>query len=159
MSVTANTTTTQNRFLSFSLGKEEYAIPIEVVREVIAVPSQFTPVPYAPPYYLGLMNLRGQVLSAIDLRKKLALTPNKTGEEAIVIVDFGEASIGLMVDSVNSVIQPEPGEVTERPSLESNRSTEYLTGVYRVDSRLVLLIDPLRIIDGADREIAKRQAA
>ena len=59
-----------DRYLSFNLGVEEYAVPLLAVREVIAMP-EYTPVPYTPPYFLGIMNLRGQVISIMDLRQKL----------------------------------------------------------------------------------------
>ena len=60
------------RYLSFSLGSEDYAIPLLSVKEVIAVP-EITPIPFTPSHFLGIMNLRGQVISIIDLRSKLGI--------------------------------------------------------------------------------------
>lgn len=67
------------KFLGFSLGTEEYAIPLLSVKEVIALP-EITPVPFSPPHFLGIINLRGQIISVMDLRKKFALGEAKFGE-------------------------------------------------------------------------------
>ena len=80
------------RFLCFSLGAEEYAIPLLVVREVIAMP-EYTPVPYTPPYFLGIMNLRGQVISVMDLRQKLGLKPRSDAETTVIICDLNGISL------------------------------------------------------------------
>ena len=74
----------KERFLCFSLGVEEYAIPLLEVREVIAMP-EYTPVPYTPPYFLGIMNLRGQVISVMDLRQKLGVTARGDAETTVII--------------------------------------------------------------------------
>jgi purine-binding chemotaxis protein CheW len=89
-----------NRFIEFSLGGEDYAIPLLMVREVISVPDT-TPIPKAPVHFLGIMNLRGQVISIVDLRKKLKVDSRKDKEEAVIIVDIGSMNIGVVVDSIN----------------------------------------------------------
>jgi purine-binding chemotaxis protein CheW len=88
---------TGNRYLSFSLGTEEYAIPLLAVKEVIAMP-EFTSVPYTPSHFLGIMNLRGQVISVMDLRKKLGIKPGSTAETAVIICDLSPLCIGVVVD-------------------------------------------------------------
>lgn len=131
---------TLGRFLSFSLGSEEYAVPLLAVREVIALP-EFTPVPYTPSYFLGIMNLRGQVISILDLRQKLGIKPGVDTETAVIICDLHGSSIGVVVDSVNTVLNPDTADVSDKPEIQSQRSTDYITGVYRKDKKLILFLD------------------
>jgi purine-binding chemotaxis protein CheW len=138
-----------DRFLSFSLGAEEYAIPLLVVKEVIAVPD-ITSVPFTPPHFLGIMNLRGQVISVIDFRAKLGIKPQPKSETAVIICDLAPLCLGVVVDSINSVVAPTSGEVSAKPSIQSTRNTDYITGVYRRDKQLVLLVDIAKALSVED---------
>jgi purine-binding chemotaxis protein CheW len=143
------------RFLCFSLGAEEYAIPLLVVREVIAMP-EYTPVPYTPPYFLGIMNLRGQVISVMDLRQKLELKPRRDAETTVIICDLNGVSLGVVVDAVNTVLSPSPEEVSPKPEIQSNRPTDYIKGVYRKDKRLILFLDLGKSLNLEDREAIEK---
>lgn len=140
---------TSERFLSFFLGKEEYGIPLLSVREVIAMP-EITPIPFTPSHFLGIMNLRGQVISIIDLRTKFNIKPTQTSETAVVICDLGALSLGIVVDSVNAVIAPADGELSPKPDIQSNKASDYITGVYRKGDRLLLFLDLARTLDVKD---------
>lgn len=140
-----------SRYISFSLGPEEYAIPLLDVREVIAVPET-TPVPFTPPHFLGIMNLRGQVISVIDLRSKLGIKPVTSAENAVIICDIGTTCLGVLVDSINSVVSPDEGQLSPKPEIESQKSTEYIHSIYRKSDRLVLIIDLKRALTGEDRK-------
>lgn len=140
------------RYLCFSLGEETFAIPLLSVREVIAVP-EITRVPQTPPHFLGIMNLRGQVISVIDLRNKLAIKPKSNSETAVIICDLGENSIGVVVDSINSVLHPSPDQVTEKPEIQSQRNTDYIKGVYRLEHELVLLLDIAQALSLGDHQL------
>ena len=143
------------RFLCFSLGAEEYAIPLLVVREVIAMP-EYTPVPYTPTYFLGIMNLRGQVISVMDLRQKLGLTPKSDAETTVIICDLNGIALGVVVDSVNTVVSPMPEEISPKPEIQSNRPTDYIKGVYRKDKRLILFLDLAKSLNLEDREAIEK---
>ena len=80
-----NETSDKNRFIEFSLGQEDYAIPLLMVREVISIPDT-TPIPKAPKHFIGLMNLRGQVISIVDLRTKLTIKPREESSDSAVII-------------------------------------------------------------------------
>lgn len=144
-----------DRFLSFSLGTEEYAIELLAVREVIAMP-EYTALPYTPAYFLGIMNLRGQIISVMDLRQKLGIKPGVNSETAVIICDLNGVSIGVVVDSVNSVLNPEAKDISEKPEIQSSRSTEYITSVYRKDNKLVLFLDISRCLNIEDHNAVKR---
>jgi len=84
------------RYLAFSLGKEQYAIPLLQVKEVIGQ-TETTPMPYAPAHFKGIMNLRGQVISVIDLRLKFKMEAKESeGQTAIIILDLSPLSLGVV---------------------------------------------------------------
>ncbi|MEZ4744168.1 MAG: chemotaxis protein CheW [Bdellovibrionota bacterium] len=141
------------RFMEFSLGQENFAIPLLVVKEVIDIP-QFTSVPYTPDYFLGIMNLRGQVLSAIDLRKKMKITPNvERNETAIIILDLDPYTLGVMVDSINSVLSLADSMIAPPPDFESRVDSEFITGVFPAEDKLTLIIDIRRLLNSKDLRI------
>ena len=147
----ATTTLTENRYLCFSLADEEYAIPLLSVREVIAVP-EITPVPYTPPHFLGIMNLRGQVISVMDLRHKFNIKSKNSSETAVIICQFEGFSIGVVVDSVNSVLTPSAENLSPKPEMQSQKATDYITGVYRKEKRLVLFLDIAKTLNVDDHK-------
>lgn len=129
------------RYLAFSLCHEDYAIELLRVREVIAL-TEITPVPYTPPHFKGIMNLRGQLISIVDLRLKFKMSKAEvTPETAIIILDISGMSLGVIVDSVNSVLTLKSSEVSEAPDIESSIRQDYLSGVARKDKKLILLLD------------------
>jgi purine-binding chemotaxis protein CheW len=142
-----------NRFLAFSLGSEEYGIPLEFVKEVIALPT-ITPVPDAAPYFLGIINLRGQVISILDLRLKFGISPERRNECAIIICELGALQLGILVDSVNSVITATDGEFSEKPLIEGKdqKNMDYIINIYKKNEKLVLIFDISKVISDADNK-------
>lgn len=138
------------RYLCFSLGTEEYAMPLLDVREVIGVP-EVTPIPNSPSYFLGIMNLRGQVISVMDLRKKLSVQPSQDAETSVIICDLGSVQVGVVVDSINSVSHPTSDELSERPQLESGKKNEYIVGVFKKKDHLVLIINIAKTLNLEDQ--------
>lgn len=138
--------TAGDRYLCFGLGGEHYAIPLLAVKEVIA-PPEITPVPQTPPYFLGIMNLRGQIISVIDLRSKLGIKPAAGSENAVVICDVQPNPMGVMVDSINSVHAPRPGEISGKPEIRAQKSADHVAAVFRRDESLVLILDVEKALD------------
>lgn len=128
------------RYLSFLIGEEQYAIPLLTVKEVIALP-EITPIPFTPPHILGIMNLRGQVISIMDLRLKLGIKSKNTSETVVVICDIPPLCLGVVVDSIDSVLAPKVEEICDKPDIMNSRTTEYITGVFKKDDRLILLLN------------------
>jgi purine-binding chemotaxis protein CheW len=148
---------TGQRYLAFTLGEEIYAVPLLSVKEVIAIP-EVTTVPQTPNYFLGIMNLRGQVISVIDLRTKLSIKPKSDAETAVIIFDLHPNSIGVVVDSIDSVLNPGEDEIADKPEIQSQKSTEYITGVFHQDKRLVLLLDISKTLSVGDQSAIARAA-
>ncbi len=147
-----------NRFLHFCLGKEEYAIPLLVVREVIALPDM-TPVPFMPSYFVGIMNLRGQVISVLDLRKKMGIPPVDRGETSVIICTLQNLIFGVIVDAVSSVLDLMPDEIAPPPDLRTGGKAGCISGVYKMSSGLVLLLEIGNVLDLEDYRAVDRSAA
>ena len=140
----------QERYLCFNLGVEEFAIPLLSVREVLGVPET-TPIPQSPSHFLGIMNLRGQVVTVIDLRTKLGIKPVASEETAVIILDFERHSLGVVVDRVSSVQTVLPNESVAKPSLEQTKSNEYVVGVFKRTEHLILILDIAKALSVEDR--------
>lgn len=148
------------RFLEFNLGSEKYAIPLLKVREVISIPET-TPIPKAPGYFRGIMNLRGHVISIVDLRMKLGveMSGERPQDEAVVILDFAEFHVGVIVDSVNKVLTVDDSEVSDLPVADTKIKSDYIMGVYKREGDLVLLVDVVQALDLKDLVLIKESLA
>ena len=143
------------RFLCFSLGKDKFAIPLLQVKEVIAY-VETTSIPQAPNYFKGIMNLRGQVISIIDLRLKLKCgKPDQTSETTIVILDLAPLSLGVVVDTVDSVMEFEGKDISDTPDTDSSLKISYITGVARTEGHLTLLLDLKAALNADDFKAMK----
>lgn len=118
-------------FLSFMLGKEEYAIPLQRISEIIK-PRPITEVPRLPQFVLGILTLRGVVIPVFDLSMKLSLggvVPNKRNR--IIIVNQNGERVGLLVDIVKDVVRILPRDIEPPPPVMSGVDTQYIEGVGR----------------------------
>lgn len=146
----------ESRYLSFSLGGEAYAIPLLQVREVLAMP-EITPVPTMPAHFLGIMNLRGQVISVIDLRRKLGVKPSESSEVAVIITDLGSICIGVVVDSINAVVAPLETDITDAPGIRDSKVGNYVTKIFREDKSVIMLMDIAKVLNVDDRKAADKK--
>ncbi len=142
-----------NSYLRFSLHNECFAMPLLLVKEVIAYP-EITAIPNTPKHFLGIMNLRGQIISIIDLRDKLHIKNDFNPETTVIICDFKACTIGIVVDSVDSVLNLKQSEIKDKPEIPGAVSSEYINGIVNLDQRLILLIDVMKALDLKDKEIA-----
>lgn len=143
---TQKTVTSGLRFMEFNLGHESYAVELLKVKEVIT-PPEMTPIPKSPAYVCGLMNLRGLVLSVIDLRKKMGITPgeDKT-HNAVIIFDLGDRMVGAIVDCIQKVVTIPHDSI--KPVPDSDQNSQHLLGILQQDKKLTMWIDPKIILDG-----------
>lgn len=149
-------TITDNRYLTFSLGVEHYAIPLLSAQEVVGLLNT-TPVPFAPAYFKGLMNLHGRIVSVIDLRMKFGLqVGEKTSETSIIVLNMGSYPLGIIVDSVNEVYAIGKDEVRPTPAFEGSVKMDFITGVIHREDHLILMIDIAKTLTLEDLEVLKR---
>tara|TARA_B110001454_G_C12723270_1_gene436142 strand:- start:16774 stop:17274 length:501 start_codon:yes stop_codon:yes gene_type:complete len=146
-----------NRYLCFSLGKEKFAIPLLQVKEVIANTATTT-IPQAPAYFKGIMNLRGQVISVIDLRSKLKIAHAETSlETTIVILDINGLSLGVIVDSVDAVLAYSADSISDPPDHDNSMKADYIVGVAREKDHLTLILDLKRALNTDDMKSLRLQ--
>lgn len=142
------------RYLCFSLNRERFAVPLLKVKEVLGN-IETTPIPQAPSHFKGIMNLRGTVISVVDLRTKMQIkTNNPSAESTIIIFDLDSISIGVVVDSVDCVRSYETKDISPPPDLKDN----YITGVAKEENSLTLLIDIHSILNREDLKTLKSQS-
>ncbi len=151
---------TTQRYLAFSLKNEEYAVPLLSVKEVIAMP-EVTPVPHTPPHFLGIMNLRGQVISIVDLRVKFGMKvqDSKNEETGVIIFDFGDFTMGGVVCSINSVMALSGADIQPKPEVMSHVKTDYITGVAKKNDKLIVILDVVKAFDISERVKMSQQSA
>jgi purine-binding chemotaxis protein CheW len=120
----------------FSLGSEEYGLPITTVQEIIRYTRPRT-IPSAPPSVRGVINLRGKIIPVVDLKARLQLTGGDAEESKIVIVEAGAVTAGLIVDDVDEVITVDTDALEPAPTGEVG----YISAVAKVGDRLLVLLD------------------
>jgi purine-binding chemotaxis protein CheW len=135
------------RYLEFKLGHENYAVQLLKIKEVIPHPET-TPLPNGPSHFLGVMNLRGQIISVVDLRKKLKIAiKDEDQENAVIIMNFDGICIGLVVDSIDKVLNVSMSDVSEIPEVESAVNGKYIQGIYKHEESLVVLLNLEKVLD------------
>lgn len=141
----------KDQYLVFTVTSQEYAIQAMRVQEISRVLAT-TQVPTAPPYIEGILNLRGQLATVINFRKRFKFTQKEQDEDTrIIIVEHGGFPIGIMVDSVEEVIRIPDEKMQRLPEAASTSvSKEYITGVGMLDKRLIIILD-------ADKLLTKRE--
>lgn len=146
------------RYLSFTLCGEEYAIPLLHVKEVIGY-TEPTPIPQAPSHFKGVINLRGQVISIVDLRLKLKLGKSEVGpESSIVILDLSPYCLGVVVDSVDCVMALNSSEIERSNDVENFVKGNHLLGIAKKDKKLILLLDIKATLEVADIKTIRDEA-
>jgi purine-binding chemotaxis protein CheW len=138
-----------HQFLTFSLGHEEYGVEILKIQEIKGF-SPLTPLPNAPHYVKGVLNLRGTIVPIIDLRARFAMAEVEcTKYTVIVVVRVGGQTIGFVVDAVSDVLTVSRDEIQPTPDLHGQIDTACLTGLASAGEKMVILLDIDTVLGGA----------
>lgn len=137
-------TSREGKYLTFTLGSEDYGVGILKVREIIGI-VEITEMPKMPVYVKGVINLRGKVSPVIDLRMKFSMESAEYTERTCIIlveIDKGATSalMGMIVDSVSEVMQV-AGSAIEDPPDVSGVETDYILGIAKKDGKVIMLLD------------------
>ncbi len=130
-----------HQYLTFMLGQEQYGIEILKVQEIKGYTPP-TPIPNAPAFVRGVMNLRGTVVPVADLRARLGMPATENDQFTVVIVvTVGSKVFGLVVDAVSDVLDIPGNDIEPRPDLGSGADITYLKGMAKTAERLIALLD------------------
>jgi len=147
------------QYVVFRLGKEEYGFEVTKVREIQSM-ENITVVHGSAEHIEGVMNLRGKLVTVINMRKRFGLSPgDKPMESKIVVVDASDAPVGFMVDEVMEVVHISAAEVEKVPGhISSKIESAYVVGIAKREDRLITLIDPLKVLElTCDAEVESRR--
>lgn len=141
------------QLVTFNLVGEEFGLPILDVREIIRM-VEVTPVPHSPSFVEGVINLRGQILPVIDLRKRFNLESSEANDDTrIVVVEINNNLIGLIVDGVNEVLRIPEETVNAAPQIVSSGiGAEYIQGIAHYDEKMIILVDLLKVFSNDEME-------
>ena len=156
------TTEQSQQFLTFELAEETYGFEVKAIREILEL-QRITRVPRTADYVLGVMNVRGKVVPVMDLRLKFGLTrAEQTVENAIIVLevtdDGAESLIGLLVDSVDEVLELAAENVEAAPKVGTTVDEQLLSGVGKVEDEFILLLNIDAVFNSDDLEIAQDSA-
>ena len=130
-----------SQWVTFRLDDEKYGIDVMLVREVLRE-SEIAPVPGAPHYVLGIINLRGNVVPVIDTRRRFGLAPKAMDEDSrIIIVELAEQWVGMVVDAVAEVMDVPISQVERTPDVGNDQSSRFIQGVSRQEEELLILVE------------------
>jgi purine-binding chemotaxis protein CheW len=129
------------QWVTFHLEDEVYGMNVMQVQEVLRI-TEIAPVPGAPDYVLGIINLRGNVVTVIDTRRRFGLIPHEIDDMTrIIVVEVNGNVIGMLVDSVAEVVYLHQSEIDTAPNVSNDDSSRFIQGVSSRDEKLLILVD------------------
>ncbi len=141
----------EGKYLTFSLGNEEYGIPILKVKEIIGM-MEITSIPRAPVFVKGVINLRGKIIPIVDLRLKFDIEEREyTERTCIIVVDIiqndSNRQIGVAVDAVSEVVNIQNNDIEIPPKYDEGEGEEFLTGIGKIDKKVVMLLNTDKVLN------------
>ena len=142
------------KYLSFRLGKEEYAIQVLRVREIMGI-QEITAVPQTPPYVKGVINLRGKVIPVMDLRLRFGLAETEhTHQTCIIVVEVHQGNIplwmGIIVDAVSEVLTLVAADIEDTPDFGNGAAAPYLLGMAKVKGKVKILLEISTVLTASE---------
>ncbi len=147
----------ETHIVGFKVGRETYGIPIAALHEIVRVP-EITAVPDAPDYLEGVINLRGKIVSVVDLRKRFGKTATDIDRHSrILVVEHRGRLAGMIVDSASEVIKIPESEIAPAPDMMQEGGLDCVTGLGKYKGRLIILLDINKVL--AARDLGSEAAA
>jgi purine-binding chemotaxis protein CheW len=147
-------TTKPRELISFIIGKQEFCVDIMSVREIRGW-SPATPLPHSPAFVRGVINLRGAVLSIVDLACRLGLpTSEPSARHVIIVAQVGTQVAGLLVDAVTGILTVTAETIRPTPDVASEMARSFVKGVLAIDNRMITLITLDHVLPSQQQEAA-----
>lgn len=141
----------ENQIVVFELGAEFYGVDIATVESIIKMQA-ITKMPHAPHFVEGVTNLRGKVLPVIDARKRFAMDARATDQKSrIIIINVDNQEVGMIVDGVSEVLTISEQTIEPAPPLATTVDSAFITGIAKIDQRLVILLDPGKVLSDQEQ--------
>jgi len=138
------------QIVGFRVGNETFGVPIALVHEIVRVP-EITAVPEAPNCVEGVINLRGKIISVVDLRKRFGEKQIHAGKKnRILVAEIDGKMVGLIVDAASEVLKISPSDIEPPPNVFDESDVNYVTGVGKLQGRLVIMVDLSKILRGGE---------
>ncbi len=145
--------TLKGKFLTFFVGREEYAIEIKYVTEIIGGIQTITEVPEVPDYIRGIINLRGKIIPVMDVNMRFKKEPKPYGDRTcITVIDIDELSVGLIVDDVAEVLSIPEENIDDPPDTKAGFNNRYIKGIGKVGNTIKLILDCKILLSDEDLE-------
>ncbi len=143
------------QIVGFRIGRETYGVPITLVHEIVRLP-EITPIPDAEDCVEGVINLRGKIIPVIDLRKRFGQKEvTATAKNRILVTEVDKRRIGLIVDSASEVLKIPPSDIETPPTALQEAQANCVTGVAKLQGRLVILLELARLLQKSTAQIRK----
>ncbi len=143
--------------VGFQVGRETYGVPIASLHEIVRVP-EITAVPDAPDYMEGVINLRGKIVSVLDLRKRFGKPAEGVQRRSrILVVEHRGKLAGMIVDAASEVLKISESEIEPAPTMMLEGGLDCVTGLGKYNGRLIILLDVGKVLEF--RQTAKQEAA
>lgn len=137
---------TISEFVIFKVEREFYGIDIHHVENIEKI-LPITRIPYTKPYIKGVVNLRGNIIPIVDVRKRFAMEAKEFTEESrIIITNIGETKIGIIVDSSSEVLQLDISSVEDAPVIRGTNEQDFVRKVGKHEGRIIMLIDLMKVL-------------
>lgn len=138
---------TETQYCTFFLDNDFFGIEVSRVQEILRY-QDMTEVPLSAPVIRGLINLRGQIMTAVDLRERVGLPPREDGKRPInVVIRQKDGGVSLLVDSIGDVMSPSEELAEAAPENVNPRIRALLQGVYKLEGRLLQILDPDKLME------------
>jgi len=142
------------KFAVFKIGKEDFGVNISRVVEILKSQKIFF-LPELPDFISGVINVRGEVIPLLDLRKRFGMNVGGTEKCRIIVVRYEDEKIGLLVDEIDKIIPFSPEEISAPPAMFKGLRTEYLIGLGKKEDRIVILLNIEKLLTSEEKIILK----
>jgi purine-binding chemotaxis protein CheW len=142
----------EKQLVIFELADEFYAVDIACVESIIKM-QEITRMPKSPVFVEGVTNLRGKVLPVIDLEKRFDIPAHARNHNTrIMVVNIGQLEVGMIVSAVSEVLTIDDTSIEPAPPMVTTINSNFIAGIARVDSRLVILLDMIQVLSQSERQ-------